>query len=260
MSIRKERPREIQCGERRNELASLFEDVRSRAIDRRAFVTRVSALLAITAGSSQAAASASPANESNSATTDSLSVEGPWPTLSAVHDHLFPTTAGAPGAKEINATAFLRTMWAEPHMDPDNRKFIINGVGWLNDIAAKRHAAVFIDLNRDQREDVLRQIEKTGAGERWISLILLYVFEALLSDPVYGGNPDRSRLAVARTSTGFPTALGEPEISKIVSADFDVCVIGSGAGGGPVALYARRSRVLCRGTRKRPMVYREEFL
>jgi len=100
-------------------------------------------------------------------------------------------------------------------MDPDNRKFIVNGVGWLNDIASKRHEAVFIDLNGDQREDVLRQIEKTGAGERWISLILLYVFEALLSDPVYGGNTDQIGWRWLEHQPGFPRPPASQRYQKL---------------------------------------------
>ncbi len=203
MSIRKERPDRHESLDWSKELISLLDDVRSKAIDRRAFVTRLSALLAIAASLPQPARAETLAGKGN-ANTDLPSVDEPWPTLTVVADHLFPTTPDAPGAKEINATAFLRTQLAEPDMDPDNRKFILNGLGWLNEIATKRHEAVFIDLSKDQREDVLRQIEKTGAGERWISLILLYIFEALLSDPVYGGNPDRIGWRWLEHQPGFP--------------------------------------------------------
>ena len=32
--------------------------------------------------------------------------------------------------------------------------------------------------------------DETRWGRAWLSLLLYYIFEALLSDPVYGGNPD----------------------------------------------------------------------
>lgn len=185
-------------------MISLLDDVRSSTIDRRTFLTYISAVLAITATLPLPVRSESQASNSKTANNNSLFVEEPWRTLSVVHDHLFPTSSDAPGAKEINATAYLQGMLVEPDMDPDNREFIRNGVGWLNDIAHKRQQAAFIDLNEDQREDVLRQIEKTGAGERWISLILLYIFEALLSDPVYGGNPDQIGWRWLEHQPGFP--------------------------------------------------------
>lgn len=204
MSIRKERPASSECSDWRKEMVSLLDDVRSKTIDRRTFLTHISAVLAITVTLPLPVRSESQASNSKTVNTESLPVEEPWRTLSVVHDHLFPTSSDAPGAKEINATAYLQGVLAEPDMDPDNREFIRNGVGWLNDIAHKRQQAAFIDLNEGQREDVLRQIEKTGAGERWISLLLLYIFEALLSDPVYGGNPGEVGWRWLEHQPGFP--------------------------------------------------------
>ena len=211
MSARKEHPHSNEFGGSSKELFSLLADVRTKTIDRRVFVTRLSVLLAAAAELPRPASAGSVADPN----TEAPSKDEPWPTLSAVHDHLFPTTPDAPGAREINATAFLRTQLAEPHMDPDNRKFILNGVGWLNDIAVKRHEARFIVLGKDQREDVLRQIEKTGAGERWISLVLLYIFEALLSDPVYGGNPDQIGWKWLEHQPGFPPPPANQRYQKL---------------------------------------------
>jgi gluconate 2-dehydrogenase gamma chain len=211
MSARKEHPHRNEFGGSSKELFSLLADVRTKTIDRRVFVTRLSVLLAAAAELPRPASAGSVADPN----TEAPSKDEPWPTLSAVHDHLFPTTPDAPGAREINATAFLRTQLAEPHMDPDNRKFILNGVGWLNDIAVKRHEARFIVLGKDQREDVLRQIEKTGAGERWISLVLLYIFEALLSDPVYGGNPDQIGWKWLEHQPGFPRPPANQRYQKL---------------------------------------------
>ncbi len=204
MSIRKECPPYSERNDWRKEIISLLDEVRSKTIDRRTFLAHIGAVLAITATLPLPVRSESHEKSNKTVNNDSLFVEEPWRTLSLVHNHLFPTSSDAPGAKQINATAYLQGMLDEPDMDPDNREFILDGVGWLNDIAHKRQQVAFIDLNEDQREDVLRQIEKTGAGERWISLLLLYIFEALLSDPVYGGNPDEVGWKWLEHQPGFP--------------------------------------------------------
>ncbi|MDR4507911.1 MAG: gluconate 2-dehydrogenase subunit 3 family protein [Candidatus Brocadiaceae bacterium] len=116
--------------------------------------------------------------------------EDPWQTLSIVQDHLFPSEANSPGAKEINAISYLRNMLADPVTDTDEKEFILNGVKWLNELAVERHEAVFMDLTLLQQSALLQQISKTTAGRNWISKLLSYLLEALLSDPVYGGNPD----------------------------------------------------------------------
>ena len=114
----------------------------------------------------------------------------PWQTLSVVQDHLFPSEADAPGAKDINAISYLRNMLADPVTDNDEKAFILNGVRWLNELAIERREAVFADLPHLQQSTLLQQITKTKEGRNWVSKLLSYLLEALLSDPVYGGNPD----------------------------------------------------------------------
>jgi len=114
----------------------------------------------------------------------------PWPTLTIVQEHLFPPEPDSPGAKEINAISYLRNVLADPAIDKDRKKFILNGVKWLNELAIERHKADFTHLSYSQQANMLQQIAKTTAGRNWISALLSYILEALLSDPVYGGNPN----------------------------------------------------------------------
>ena len=60
-------------------------------------------------------------------------------------------------------------------------------------------------LNTDEKEKVLRQIEGSRAGSRWLSLMMTYLLEALLSDPVYGGNKDQKGWQWLEHIPGFPT-------------------------------------------------------
>lgn len=203
MTIRRERPPPAPADNLPAAFTAQLDEWRSDNIDRRTFLAHVATLLSAAALPSLVQA------ESGTVTTDKTSdpafhEEEPWRTLAAVQDHLFPTTADAPGAREIHATAYLKAALATPDMDPDNREFIKNGVTWLNDIALKQHQAAFVDLDENRREAVLRRIEKTGAGRRWLSLLLLFTFEALLGDPVYGGNPNGSGWSWLNHQPGFP--------------------------------------------------------
>ena len=51
---------------------------------------------------------------------------------------------------------------------------------------------------------MLRQIEQSNAGQNWLSLLLTYLLEALLADPVYGGNPDGIGWQWLEHQSGFP--------------------------------------------------------
>lgn len=203
MTIRREHPLSAPADDLPAAFIPLLDEWRGGNIDRRTFLAHVAALLSAAALPSTMQAETGTAVTGK--TSDPALVDDePWHTLAAVQDHLFPTTADAPGAREIHATTYLKAALAAPDMDPEDGAFIKNGVTWLNDIALKQYQAAFADLDEDRREAVLRRIEKTGTGRRWLSLLLLYTFEALLGDPVYGGNPDGIGWQWLEHQPGFP--------------------------------------------------------
>ncbi len=127
-----------------------------------------------------------------------------WRTLDAVLRHLFPSEPNAPGATEIHALAYLRRASKDPFVDSDERAFIPRGAGWLEEVAQKAHRRPFHELNAGQRESTLRFIAARPVGENWISTLLVYLLEALLTAPAYGGNPDGIGWRWLRHTPGFP--------------------------------------------------------
>ncbi len=139
----------------------------------------------------------------------------PWLSIADVQEHLFPTDEISPGAKDIYALRFLRNMLDTPDADEEEKAFIINGVGWLNDLSLKNHKQKFIQLNSNNKESVLRKIEGSRAGSRWLNLMMTYLIEALVSDPVYGGNKDRKGWQWLEHIAGFPTPTTEQVYFKL---------------------------------------------
>lgn len=123
------------------------------------------------------------------AVASELDAQSRWAILDVVQRHLLPSEPESPGAAEINALAYLRFVVADPKVDADERRFILAGVTWLEDLSVTRMDASFSDLDGEARETLLRQVAGTPQGENWISTVLLYLMEALLTDPAYGGNP-----------------------------------------------------------------------
>ncbi len=131
----------------------------------------------------------------------------PWLTISAVQEHLFPRTTGkhsSPGARDINALEYLQVILNTPDADTDERNFIIKGVTWLNGVANSMLGHSFIKLNNADRERVLKKINASTSGENWLSTLLTYIFEALLTDPVYGGNTNGRGWQWLEHQAGFP--------------------------------------------------------
>lgn len=127
-----------------------------------------------------------------------------WLSFSVLHLHLFPIAQNSPNAKTINATAYLKSITEWPGVDESDKQFILNGIDWLDGVSIKSYNKPFRILSNKQRETVLRLVEKSEAGENWLSSILLYLMEALLTDPVYGGNANGVGWDWLEHQPGFP--------------------------------------------------------
>ncbi len=113
-----------------------------------------------------------------------------WRIIAAVQNHIFPSEDQAPGAVEIQALRYLHNYLANPATNPEDVKFIHSGSRQLQQFDEKNHSIPFTQLSIDEREKLLREFETRPEDRRWLITILTYVLESLLTDPVYGGNPD----------------------------------------------------------------------
>ena len=154
---------------------------------RRDFLKGTSAAVALSAGIPSARAMDGGVKHGRSG---QILTQAQWSTIESVQDHLLPSEPDAPGARDLNATAYLDRTLADPGFDPDIKDSLLKGIGWLEEIAQAREGLPFHQVEPARREDLLRQIAKSGAGERWLSNLITYCMEALLADPLYGGNPN----------------------------------------------------------------------
>jgi gluconate 2-dehydrogenase gamma chain len=210
MSIRRERETEQAFSSWQEEIVAACQSWQKGVIDRRTFLKQVTAVLALSA--------ITPVSLKAKMDQEALTTEwreDPWWTLYEVQEHLFPHTEDSPGAKDIQATLYLKRELPSPWIDREEADFILKGVEWLNDMAVKTQKARFVDLDYEKREAVLRQIEKSKEGQRWLSLLIYYVIEALLTDPVYGGNPDGSGWKWLSHHAGFPRPTEDKVYSKL---------------------------------------------
>ena len=170
--------------EEQNKKESLFRNFISGKIDRRTFIVAAASL-----GAGYALSEFLP-DLFQSIDKSRVLTSGKKRILKEVLRHLFPATQNAPGADDINALIYLQVVLLDPQLDPRDQNFIINGIQWLEEECQKLFALSFPELKTEQKEQLLREIEKEGWGERWLSYLLKYIFESLLTDPLYGGKPD----------------------------------------------------------------------
>jgi gluconate 2-dehydrogenase gamma chain len=180
---------------------------RAQVMDRRAFLLRVAggslaALFPIGSGAGD------PAGES-------LPDAALWQLVGSVQAHLFPSEPEAPGATEINALRYLQWVAGDEGLETDHRAFLLRGAGWVDEQARRDEGLSFTELDPAARERVLRAVAESDAGENWLSVILLYIFEALLCDPVYGGNPNGIAWRWLGHTPGFPRPPADKRYGKL---------------------------------------------
>ncbi len=127
-----------------------------------------------------------------------------WQTLDAVLMHLLPESDSGPGAKSINATFYLYQLVHQQPTEQEEIDFVYQGVGWLNGYTNSKLQKNFIELEDEAKEEMLREISTSSAGKSWLNMLIIDIYEAMLSPPAYGGNPNGIGWQWLDHQAGFP--------------------------------------------------------
>ncbi len=125
--------------------------------------------------------------------------------LQAVQLQLFPADGDGPSADDLNALTYLEWALSDPDNQEDgDKQFITRGINWLEDLTKKKYNTSFIRITVKQQHQLLQQLAQSKTGDNWMSLLIYYLLEALLLDPVYGGNPNGIGWKWLQHQPGFP--------------------------------------------------------
>ncbi|PKM09736.1 MAG: hypothetical protein CVV15_08145 [Gammaproteobacteria bacterium HGW-Gammaproteobacteria-5] len=169
-------------------------------LDRREFIATVAALGLLARGGVGWALPAADV----AASAPAWLAQQPWSTLNAVMAHLLPAGEGIPGAEQIHAIIYLHNTLTTPGADDGQRERMLAGAERVSALAQADYGKLLQLLDGEQREAVLRKLEGQSGGQRWLSWLLNFVLEALLADPVYGGNPDGIGWTWLQHQPGYP--------------------------------------------------------
>jgi len=170
-------------------ISELAERIKSSGIDRRTFLWQM-AMAGVVA--SMPLTMCSPAKRDKLLLERNPQVlsEKEWHILKIVQEHLFPSEPDSPGAGDVNAAAYVQWVLMDTLLDKREQNFLKNGLTDLDKEAQERWGKAFLDMLPENQEKLLQHIESHDWGDSWLSVMLMYIFEALLSDPVYGANND----------------------------------------------------------------------
>ncbi len=130
--------------------------------------------------------------------------EKQWRVLKHIQSHLWPDDGDGPGVEELRAAEYIQVVVLDKKVDPEHREFIRSGIDWVEEEAIELGKSSTLDFEGEELERLLRHVESYGWGESWLAVVLLYIFEALLADPLYGGNPDQKGWKWLEHYPGYP--------------------------------------------------------
>jgi len=127
--------------------------------------------------------------------------DGALEVIFAVQRHFFPKgLATMPDADSFNAARYTVDAVRHKSFDPDIRTILFEGAKRLQALAEGR----FLKLGSEKRERLLRKFEEDRFGAYWLSQVMNLTLEALLSDPIYGGNSDETGWRSFGLKPGIP--------------------------------------------------------
>lgn len=142
----------------------------------------------------------------------------------SVQDILFPSDNNGPGAYDVMADKYLLWVLSDERMDPEEVEYIVNGADWVDETAEENFSKNYINLSQPEKETLIAEISHENWGRSWLGVILTFIFEALLSDPQYGGNPDEIGWEWLKHNPGYPRPIKPllyPEILITVAKNTD---------------------------------------
>ena len=136
--------------------------------------------------------------------------------LKEVQITLFPDDGNGPSAVDINALNYLQWVISDTEMDPIEVKYIIDGISWVEETAQEEYAISFLKLSSNKKNFLITRISLENWGENWLSVILTFIFEALISDPQYGGNSNSIGWKWLQYNPGYPRPTTDLLYNKIL--------------------------------------------
>ncbi len=127
--------------------------------------------------------------------------------------HLFPQSRLGPGALDLNISSYLSQVLSDERILQEDRHYFLQGATWLEESAFEEFNQSFLNLNITEKEKLLQTIARKRWGENFIYTTLSYIFEALLSSPVYGSNQNEIGWKWLEHEAGFPQPSSKDEIT-----------------------------------------------
>ena len=141
-------------------------------------------------------------------------------TIVIIQNILFPKGGFGPSAKDFNAHLYLIWVLQDPNILQEDKNYILDGIRWVQETAQEEYQQDFLSLDNSKQESLIQLISTKNWGENWLSYLMTFIIEAMVSDPVYGFNKNAVGVTWLEHQYGIPRPNEQtkyPEIFKTVA-------------------------------------------
>lgn len=124
----------------------------------------------------------------------------PLETISLLQEDLFPLIKQL----QSNSALYIVTVLNHTLISNSDKQFIRNGVKWLNEESVNYYYKTFTKLSFDERYVLLQTVSKEQWGEKFIFMMLSFIMESVLGDPIYNINYNQQGWQWVGHETGYP--------------------------------------------------------
>jgi len=140
--------------------------------------------------------------------------------LLSVQNILFPKDTIGPSAKEINAHLYFIWTLSDENILKSDKKYALDGIKWIQETAQEAYQTNYLKLSNEQQEELIKKVSNKNWGENWLSYMMTFIIEAMVSDPIYGFNKNAIGVKWLAHQYGLPrpnATTKYPEIFKTIA-------------------------------------------
>lgn len=143
--------------------------------------------------------------------------------LKSVMDILFPDDGNGPSVDDLHSFEYVMWVLHDSGASEKYRTLAVEGIDWAEERIQQTQQRGYLDLNQAERERAVAYFNEDAYGQEWLNVIMSYILESVLLDPVYGGNPDGIGWKWLNHTPGYPQATEElryENVLKTVRSDY----------------------------------------
>ena len=137
--------------------------------------------------------------------------------IKQVMEILFPDDGNGPGINQLNSFKYLLWVMDDEGAYQKNKDKVKTGVAWLEKFTTENYQKKFTELEKQDQEKIIEEIILEEKGEDLCSVLLTYILESLLLDPIYGINPEGTGWKWLSHAPGYPQASEELRYENILA-------------------------------------------